>query len=156
MTVVSKLTAPDSTIVAPPLGTETVRNNEFLLGRAAREAPDNRAREWWEDRAERDGSDWDSILDFHLWGLWHLGLLETDFIRRCCEHDERRKPAAPRKPTSRPTPQTTIEAVMWTVRQRGPVALREPTNIERLRTFDSAAKAQINKRIARIMGETNG
>jgi hypothetical protein len=46
-----------------------------------------------------------------------------------------------------PTPQTTIEAVMWCVRERGLKALKEPTNEERLRRCDAAAKAQINERI---------
>jgi hypothetical protein len=51
-------------------------------------------------------------------------------------------PAAPR-----PTPQTTIEAVMWTVREGGLKALREPANQERLGRCDAAARAQINRRI---------
>jgi len=46
-------------------------------------------------------------------------------------------------------PQTTIEAIMWCVRERGMQALREPANIERLLRCDSAARAEINERITR-------
>jgi hypothetical protein len=50
---------------------------------------------------------------------------------------------------TRPTPRTTIEAILWCVRERGVQALREIANIERLLRCDSAAKAEINERIAR-------
>ena len=49
---------------------------------------------------------------------------------------------------TRPTPRTTIEAILWCVRERGVEALREPANIERLLRCDSAARAEINERIA--------
>jgi hypothetical protein len=55
-------------------------------------------------------------------------------------------PAAPR-----PTPQTTVEAVMWTVRERGLKALGEPLNQERLSRCDAAARAQINQRIENLL-----
>jgi hypothetical protein len=51
-------------------------------------------------------------------------------------------PAAPR-----PTPQTTVEAVMSTVRERGLKALKEPENQERLRRCDRGAQEQIIQRI---------
>ena len=51
----------------------------------------------------------------------------------------------------RPTPQTTIEAVMYCVRERGLAALKESANIERLLRCDEAAKAQINTRIATLI-----
>jgi hypothetical protein len=51
----------------------------------------------------------------------------------------------------RPTPQSTIEAVMWCIRERGSRALREPANIERLLRCDSMARAEINQRITRIL-----
>jgi hypothetical protein len=50
----------------------------------------------------------------------------------------------------RPTPQTTIEAILYCVRERGLKALREPANIERLARCDADAKAQINQRIAKL------
>ena len=49
------------------------------------------------------------------------------------------------------TPQTTIEAIMCTVRTRGVAALKEPANIERLSRCDGAAKDDINQRIARLI-----
>jgi hypothetical protein len=48
------------------------------------------------------------------------------------------------------TPQTTIEAVMYCVRQRGLAALREPANQQRLMTLDDAARAEVNRRIAKL------
>jgi hypothetical protein len=57
---------------------------------------------------------------------------------------------AERHRPDRPTPQTTIEAVMYCVRERGLKALREPANLQRLMTFDSAARAEVNRRIAKL------
>ena len=51
----------------------------------------------------------------------------------------------------RRTPRTTIEALMYTVRARGATALKEPANIERLSRCDSAAKDEINHRIAHLI-----
>jgi hypothetical protein len=51
----------------------------------------------------------------------------------------------------RPTPQTTVEAVMWAVRERGLRALKEPANQERLSRCDAAARAQINERIEKLL-----
>jgi len=51
---------------------------------------------------------------------------------------------------SRLTPRTTIEAVMWCVRERGPQALHEPANIERLSRCDDAAIAEIDARIRKL------
>jgi hypothetical protein len=48
----------------------------------------------------------------------------------------------------RPTPQTTIEAILYCVRVRGTKALHEPANIERLSRCDAAALDQIDSRIA--------
>jgi hypothetical protein len=50
-------------------------------------------------------------------------------------------------PTRRPTPQVTVEAIMYAVRQRGVAALKEPANIERLSRCDAAALAQIDTRL---------
>jgi hypothetical protein len=49
------------------------------------------------------------------------------------------------------TPQTTIEAVLYAVRDRGLEALKEPANIARLSTCDETAKTEINERIARLL-----
>jgi hypothetical protein len=53
----------------------------------------------------------------------------------------------------RPTPQATIEAIMYCVRERGVGALKEPANIERLVRCDQAAKEQIDRRIAKLVAE---
>jgi hypothetical protein len=52
---------------------------------------------------------------------------------------------------TRRTPQTTIEAVVHCVRERGVAALKEPANIERLLRCDDDAKAKINERIAGLI-----
>jgi hypothetical protein len=49
----------------------------------------------------------------------------------------------------RPTPQATIEAVMYSVRERGLGALKEPANLERLSHCDATALAHIDQRISR-------
>jgi hypothetical protein len=59
-------------------------------------------------------------------------------------------PRPPKPPAPRPTPQTTIEALMWCVRERGIQALQDPENIERLSRCDAAARKQINARIERL------
>jgi hypothetical protein len=56
-------------------------------------------------------------------------------------------------PRSRPTPQMTIEAIVYSVRERGLSALREPDNIERLSRCDAAAKEQIDGRIAKLIAD---
>jgi hypothetical protein len=49
-----------------------------------------------------------------------------------------------------PTPQSTIEAIMFCVRERGVAALKELPNIERLLRCDAGARAQINRRIEKL------
>jgi hypothetical protein len=53
-------------------------------------------------------------------------------------------------PHQRATPQSTIDAILYCVRQRGLAALDEPENQRRLRECDDAACKQINARIARL------
>jgi hypothetical protein len=50
----------------------------------------------------------------------------------------------------RSTPQATVEAIMFCVRERGVSALKESPNIARLRTCDGPARTQINHRIAEL------
>jgi hypothetical protein len=54
----------------------------------------------------------------------------------------------------RPTPQVTVEAVMYAVREQGLAALHEPDTIERLRRCDEAARDQINERFAKLFSES--
>ena len=49
---------------------------------------------------------------------------------------------------NRPTPP--VEAVILAVRDRGLAALKEPANVERLERCDAAAKAEIERRIAKL------
>ena len=51
----------------------------------------------------------------------------------------------------RATPQATVEAIMVAVHERGLAALKDPANVERLARCDQAARAQINRRIARLI-----
>jgi hypothetical protein len=48
------------------------------------------------------------------------------------------------------TPQTTIEAILFCVKERGIEALNEPANVERLDRCDMKAKEIIKKRIAAL------
>jgi hypothetical protein len=50
-------------------------------------------------------------------------------------------------PRRHSTPQSVIEAIMYSVRERGLGALKEPDNVERLSRCDQAAMTQIEKRI---------
>jgi hypothetical protein len=54
---------------------------------------------------------------------------------------------------NRPTPRTTIEAIMYCVREYGIIALKERANLERLSNCDTAAKAEINKRIEALLAK---
>ena len=60
-----------------------------------------------------------------------------------------------RTPEPRPTPQVTIEAVLYCVRSRGVAALQEPENIERLSRCDDAAIAEIERRLRKYTGNDN-
>jgi hypothetical protein len=53
--------------------------------------------------------------------------------------------------SSRPTPQSTIDAIMFCVRERGVEALKEPQNIHRLSCCDEAAREQIDSRIGKLI-----
>jgi hypothetical protein len=55
-------------------------------------------------------------------------------------------------PHSRPTPQSTVEAILYCVRERGIAALKEPVNLEQLARCDAAAKSEIDRRIGKLIG----
>jgi hypothetical protein len=78
-----------------------------------------------------------------------------------CRHDdawceafregEARRRAERAKPKAKPpTPGVIVESIMWSVRTRGIGALKEPDNLERLRSCDEQARAEINNRIAAL------
>jgi hypothetical protein len=58
-------------------------------------------------------------------------------------------------PRNRPTPQVTIEAIWLCVRERGLKALEEPDNQARLKSCDSAARKEIERRVAKLKGTTS-
>jgi hypothetical protein len=100
---------------------------------ACREADQRKARgerphhidaSMWNRRPTRDARDCDSMSLEQLW----------DWFKR-----------------ERPTPQVTIEAIMYCIRDRGVAAMKEPANIERLLCCDAPAKTEINRRIARLV-----
>jgi hypothetical protein len=79
-----------------------------------------------------------------------------------CRHDEawceavregqaRRAAEAAQPKPERPTPQTTIEAIMYAVRTQGLAALNQADTLERLRRCDERAIAEINSRIANLL-----
>jgi len=59
-------------------------------------------------------------------------------------------------PHSRPTPQSTIEAILHCVRERGIATLDEPKNIERLSRCHAGALAQIDARLAPASQQEGG
>ena len=67
---------------------------------------------------------------------------------RCREADRRSRQRVGN--AKRPTPQTTIEALLHCVRDRGVSALKEPANIERLSRCDVEALSQIDARVAKF------
>ena len=101
-------------------------------------------REWWQREGRHCGFDWEGLIALHLDVLQRLELIEADV----CDCARPTKPNQQTKP--RPTPQTTIEAILYCVRERGPKALHEPDNVERLARCDKAALAQIDTRIANL------
>jgi hypothetical protein len=97
--------------------------------------------------ADDDDSDGAEVCDVCFWSP----CMTPGFCNACRELDaraDRRKPAPEER--QRPTPQATIEALLWCVRERGLEALNEPANIERLSRCDDAARDQINQRIAKL------
>jgi hypothetical protein len=104
-------------------------------------------RAWWKHQASRAGSDWHGLVP-----LWWVASLACPHCGKTPDDDP-----LPSKPTvqtapprrSRPTPQTTIEAILYCCRERGAKALSEPENRRRLRDCDTAAIKQINERLAK-------
>jgi len=108
-------------------------------------------RAWWAAEAEREGFDWPAVVSLAL-EIIGTTMFESDFECACRLAEEQRRSATPAQPRPRPTPQTTIEAILYCVRQRGPKALEERANIERLLRCDEPAKEQIDRRIATMEG----
>ena len=78
--------------------------------------------------------------------------LTPGFSEACRVADAQQQQSSKSETRPRPTPQSTIEAIMWTVRGRGPQALHEPENIERLSRCDDAAISESDGRIKKLEG----
>jgi AAA domain len=72
---------------------------------------------------------------------------ETIWNKAEAEIRGQQDPATGRQPKVRPTPRSTVEAILTSIRTRGLAALKEPKNIERLSRCDAAAKDEIAARI---------
>jgi hypothetical protein len=114
----------------PICGADPCVNSSFCA--ACREADQRKTRGdrphhidplMWNGRPARIPHDWNNMASDALWQLFN---------------------------NQRRTPQSTTEAVILCVRERGLEALEERANIERLSRCDVSARAQINDRIARI------
>jgi hypothetical protein len=70
-----------------------------------------------------------------------------------CRQADRRRPRQQPQSEPLPTPQVTVEAIMYSVRTRGIGALKEPANLHRLRDSDAPARAEINQRIEALAKE---
>jgi hypothetical protein len=51
------------------------------------------------------------------------------------------------------TPQSTIDAILYCVRERGLVALREPANIDRISRLSSDERARLDARIEKVISD---
>jgi hypothetical protein len=92
-------------------------------------------------------------------GLCHDGLCaDPGFCAGAREADtleaaNRFIPGAPPPRRAAPaTPQSTIEAIVWSVRARGVGALKEPATMARLGRCDERAVKEINARISKLTG----
>jgi len=130
------------------------------LGSAAviKDTTTAKSREWWRRESARLGSDWNGIMELRA----SVAPLTCDvcdsapwvnpsFSAACSLADQQRRGLSQRGIEHRRTPQTTIEAIIHCVRERGLAALEEPPNVERLDRCDRTARAQINERITRLI-----
>jgi hypothetical protein len=71
-------------------------------------------------------------------------------LRRLMDDDIGLERASVEVMKGRPTPNATIEAIKQSVRDRGVTALKEAANRERLSQCDNAARAEIDRWVARL------
>ena len=111
---------------------------------------------------------WDALFPVHDPGTWRLYPMEAacdtcgaapcvnpSFCGACRLADQAR-PRRERHPEQRRTPQSTVEAILHCVRERGSSALQEAANLERLSRCDDATLAQIDQRLRKLRGASNG
>jgi hypothetical protein len=98
---------------------------------------------------------WVVAFPMHDFGTSRLKRYPVDSFERACDRAVAQRTQQSQRPkASVPTPQVTIEAILYCVRERGPSALKEPANVERLRRCDEAARRQVNERIAKLAGRS--
>jgi hypothetical protein len=141
--------------------------------------PSSAVRDFWETESRLQGTDWPGLLSAHAEMLHRARLThcssyrESDWGQRveaiAAENKSNETPKIKQLRAlmddsvsldaawrvlngDRPTPRTTIEAIMYCVRERGLAALGEPKNQQRLSESDEAARAEINQRIAKLYG----
>jgi hypothetical protein len=110
---------------------------------------------WRRQEAARTGIEWPALLVTRLLELESLcGELKEQVAalesERSFAGHQRQGAARLPEQRPRPTPRTVVEAIMYCVRTRGPKALDEPGNQERLRRCDNAALAEIDRRMAKL------
>jgi hypothetical protein len=49
------------------------------------------------------------------------------------------------------SPESTVDAIVFAVKQRGTAALKEPATAERLSLCDQAAKQEVDRRVAKLI-----
>jgi hypothetical protein len=121
---------------------------------APKQAEALRGLAWWAAERERVGTDCRGILLTVLRSLNVIRpcpvcgcepCLSPSFCQLRCESDARALATPKRNPPRRPTPETLIEAIKQSVRDRGIAALKEPATRERLLRCDDAARAVIDR-----------
>ena len=127
------------------------------LGSAAviKDTTTAKSREWWRRESARLGSDWNGIMELRA----SVAPLTCDICGAApcvnsfcaaCRLADQQQPRLAQREVHRPTPPTTVEAILYCVRARGQSALQEAANLERLGRCDAVALAQIDKRMAKI------
>ena len=121
-----------------------------------KDATTAKSRAWWRREAARLSCDWNAVMELRVsvapltCGLCGAAPCVNPSFCAACRLADQQQPRLAQREFHRPTPPTTVEAILYSVRARGPSALQEAANIERLGRCDAAALAQIDKRMAKI------
>jgi hypothetical protein len=116
---------------------------------------------WWAAERERAGTDWRSLLLTVMRAAGIISPCDVCELEPCmspsfCQlaREADAKAQSVRDVTDRerrrPTPQTLVEAIKQSVRDRGVAALRERATRDRLAQCDNAARAEIDRWLTRF------
>jgi hypothetical protein len=113
-----------------------------------------RDRAFWAAEAKRCGSDWAGVFGLHL-AVLHRLRGEHDESRNSllARADEPVAACARRRQPVRSTPDSTIEAVMVAVRERGTAALEEPAIQRCLAQLNDEQIIEVGARLRRLKAE---